>query len=80
MLKAVEQGRLIWRRVEGLVLRPSSSKRGEFSREGWFCAQDTVREFAKGLSTHGAAIAESCCAQVIVQPKHLDERYLITII
>ena len=34
-LKAVEEGRLVWRRVEGLVLRPSSSKRGNFQeRDG----------------------------------------------
>lgn len=76
-LKAIEKGRLSWRRVEGLLLRPSGSKRGEFSRKGWFSARG--REFAKGLSTHGAATAESCCAQVIVQPKHPGERYLISI-
>lgn len=76
-LKAIEEGRMSWRRVEGLVLRPSGSKRGGFSRKGWFSAQG--REFAKCLSTHGAATAESCCAQVIVQPKHVGERYLITI-
>ena len=78
-LKAVEGGRMLWSRVEGLLLRPSGSKKGEFSRKGWFGAGDT-KAFAKALSTHGAATAESCCAQVVVTPKHPDEQYLITII
>ena len=74
----------IWKRITGLILRPTGAKKGEFSRVGQFAVQGQdkaeVTDFMRELNTDGAAVAESCCAETIANPKYSGERYLISIV
>ena len=78
--------------IEGIVLRATGVTKGEFSRIGSFnfyknririfeIEDDKAYEpFLQVLEEHGTATAEAACAEITSNPKHLDERYVITII
>lgn len=75
------------RYVWGLVLAPSNKKKGEYRRTGSFRCHDSdawhrdeLDRFDKALDVFGATIAESGCAEVLSEPEHPAERYIITIL
>ena len=78
--------------IEGIVLRATGVTKGEFSRIGSFnFYKNRIRRieieddkgyepFLQVLEEHGTATAEAACAEITSNPKHLDERYVITIV
>lgn len=71
----------------GLVLAPSNNKKGEYRRTGFFRFHDfdtwhgdELDRFEKALDDFGATIAEAGCAELLSEPEHPAERYVITII
>jgi len=78
-----DNSRSIW----GLLLAPSNKKKGEYRRTGsihfhafdaWH--RDVLYRFDKALDVFGAAVAELACAEVLSEPEHPAERYIITVI
>ena len=86
--RRAEQDRAgISRKIKGLVLASTDQKKGEYRRIGCFCFhdfdawhQDTLYRFDKALDVSGAADAESGCAEVLAEPEHPGERYMVTIV
>lgn len=75
------------RYVWGIVLAPSNKKKGEYRRTGSFRYHDgdawnqaELDRFDKALDVFGATTAESGCAEVLSEPEHPAERYIVTII
>ncbi|KAE9374152.1 HET-domain-containing protein [Stipitochalara longipes BDJ] len=80
--------------IEGIVLRLTDVTKGEFSRIGsfnfykdkvvWAGIAETVDEsyepFLKVMEEHGAVTVEAICAEIISNPEHPHERYVITLI
>jgi len=79
-----------FKRVKGLVLYPTSSSKGEYSRIGAFMlnymvyneqeSKENYKKFQKALKESGIAIAESHCSKILPEPKYAGERYMLTII
>ena len=75
------------RYVSGLVLASSNKKKGEYRRTGYFqyhdfdaWHRDELERFDKALDVFGATIAESGCVEVLSEPEHPAEQYIISII
>jgi hypothetical protein len=82
--------------IEGIALRTTGVRKGEFTRVGsfnFYQYESKIRGFGNGdertelyepflrvLEEHGSTTAESACVEVISNPEHVDERFVITII
>lgn len=80
--------------IEGIVLRATGVTKGEFSRIGCFKfyknkssfsqngddQEETYEAFLRVLGEHGTVTAEAACGEMTWNPKHPDERYVITLV
>lgn len=77
--------------IEGIVLRATGVTKGEFSRIGRFKfykyrssndgnAEETYEQFLKLSKGYGKTTAKAVCAEVISNRKHVDKRYVITLV
>jgi hypothetical protein len=80
--------------IEGVVLRAIGVKQGEFSRIGSFNyykgmssgfvqnqnLEELYEPLLKLLGERGVMTAEAVCEEVVSDPEHPDDRYVITII
>jgi len=80
--------------VQGIVLRSTEAKKGEFSRIGFFgLFKDKNRwhktgneddgayeSFLEVLGEYGKATAEEVCAEIIENAEHPEEVYVVTLI
>ncbi|KAK0106781.1 hypothetical protein ONS95_003505 [Cadophora gregata] len=77
--------------VWGIVIRPTGTKRGEFSRVGFFMfrntgvawhhgTEDIYTPFTHVLAEHGATTAEAVCQEVIQYNEHEKAQYVITLV
>ncbi|RFU28712.1 hypothetical protein B7463_g7603, partial [Scytalidium lignicola] len=75
------------RDLQGLIILPTGSKKGEYSCAGVFDMsafddgyQKTQDRFLGLLEASGKATAEARCANVLEEPEFVEERYVISII
>jgi hypothetical protein len=80
--------------IEGIVLRATSVKKGEYSRIGSFNIlkngqsrgfhveddSEAYESFLQALAEHGTTISEAACAETISNSEYPDEKYIITVI
>ncbi|KAL3426699.1 heterokaryon incompatibility protein [Phlyctema vagabunda] len=72
------------RNLRGLLVLPGNSRKGEYSRAGFFNVPSSdVKEqdrFLGLLKALGKTTAEARCAETLKEPEFVDERYVITLI
>lgn len=75
------------RDLHGLIVLPTGSKKGEYSRAGFFSfssfnerERKTQDRFLGLLKASGKVAAEARCADVLEEPEFVEERYVISII
>ncbi|KFZ02239.1 hypothetical protein V500_00347 [Pseudogymnoascus sp. VKM F-4518 (FW-2643)] len=77
--------------IEGIVLQATGATKGEFSRIGYFKfyksrssyddnEEETYEQFLKVLKGYGKTTAKAVCTEVISNRKHVDKRYVITLV
>lgn len=77
--------------IKGIVLQATDVTKGEFSRIGSFCfykncssgykkQEETFEGFLRVLKEHGRATAKAVCSAVISNRRHIDKRYIITLV
>jgi hypothetical protein len=75
--------------IEGIVLQATGVTKAEFSRIGSFKFYNKYRvrneegsygQFLLVLKRHGKATAKAACKEVIGNRKHVDKRYVITLV
>lgn len=80
--------------IEGILLRATCAKQGEFSRIGSFNyykglrhgmvqgqnSEELYEPFLRLLGDQGKTIAREVCAEIVENFEHPDHRYVITII
>ena len=77
--------------IEGIVLQATGVTKGEFSRIGSFKfykyrstddgnEEETYEQFLKLSKGYGKTTTKAVCAEVISNRKHVDKRYVITLV
>ncbi|OBT98380.1 hypothetical protein VE01_03104 [Pseudogymnoascus verrucosus] len=78
--------------IEGIVLQATGITKGEFCRIGSFKfykdrskysdgdEEESYERFLPVLKRHGKATAKASCKEVISNRKHIDKRYVITLV
>ena len=87
VLETLGKGKYDKRGLNGLIVFPTGSKKGEYSRAGSFRFSDfdehhrnTQDRFRELLEASGKAIAEAQCSEVLEEPDFEKERFVITVI
>ncbi|TVY15015.1 hypothetical protein LARI1_G006653 [Lachnellula arida] len=87
VLETLGTGKYNKRNLRGLIVLPTGSKKGKYSRAGFFDMpafdeghRKTQDRFLALLEASGKETAEARCADVLEEPEFVEERYVITII
>jgi hypothetical protein len=66
--------------IVGLLLRPTNISKGEYQRVGYFDLLSEREDWVKAVEESEPQTAGSDCGEILTDPQHLDEKYVITLV